>query len=92
MDADGTVLEKSWYRNTFDGIREFAARVKAEYGPCKAVCEATGSHWTKTADVFEGAGSNRIKDPEKERPYPIGQTETLRSVTCPAPSWIGRKG
>ena len=36
--------------------REFAERVTAEYGPCKAVCESTGSHWTKTADVFEDAG------------------------------------
>ena len=56
MDADGTVLEESWYHNTLDGAYEFAARVKAEYGPCKAVCESTGSHWVKTADAFEKAG------------------------------------
>ena len=56
MDADGNILEESWYRNTLGGIREFAERVTAEYGPCKAVCESTGSHWTKTADVFEDAG------------------------------------
>ena len=53
---DGTVLEKSWYHNTSDGAYEFAIRVKAEYGPCKAVCESTGSHWIKTADAFEKAG------------------------------------
>ena len=56
MDADGNMLEESGYRNTLGGIREFAERVTAEYGPCKAVCESTGSHWTKTADVFEDAG------------------------------------
>ena len=56
MEADGNILEESWYRNTLGGIREFAERVTAEYGPCKAVCESTGSHWTKTADVFEDAG------------------------------------
>ena len=56
VDAGGNILEESGYRNTLGGIREFAARVTAEYGPCRAVCESTGSHWTKTADVFEDAG------------------------------------
>ncbi len=53
---DGTVLEESWYHNTADGACGFAARAKAEYGTCKAVCESTGNHWVKTADAFENAG------------------------------------
>ena len=56
MDADGIVLEESWYHNTSGSASEFAARAKAEYGTCKAVCESTGSHWIKTADAFESAG------------------------------------
>ena len=56
MDADGTVLEESWYHNTADGACRFAARARAEYGTSKAVCESTGNHWVKTADAFENAG------------------------------------
>ena len=56
MDADGIVLEESWYRNTPDGASEFAARAKAEYGTCKVVYESIESHWVKMADVFESAG------------------------------------
>ena len=56
MDADGTVLEESWYHNTSGSASEFAARAKAEYGTCKAVCESTGNHWVKTADAFESVG------------------------------------
>ena len=56
MSADGDILEESGYGNTSDDARKFARRVKAKYGPCKAVCESTGNHWIKTADVFESAG------------------------------------
>ena len=56
MNADGDILEESGYDNTSDDARKFARRVKAKYGPCKAVCESTGNHWIKTADAFESAG------------------------------------
>ena len=55
-DADGTVLEESWYHNTADGACRFAARARAEYGTSKAACESIGNRWVKTADAFENAG------------------------------------
>ena len=56
MEHDGTILEESSYGSTSKGASEFAARVKAAYGQCRAVCESTGNHWIKTADAFESVG------------------------------------
>ena len=59
MDDKGKILEETAYDNTLADAREFACRMKEEYGKkrqCRAACETTGNMWLKTFAAFEEYG------------------------------------
>ena len=59
MDGKGSVLERTSYVNTLASAKEFARRMKKEYGGkerCRAACESTGNMWLKTFEAFEECG------------------------------------
>ena len=59
MDDKGKILEESAYENTLVDAKEFACRMKKEYGrkgQCRAACETTGNMWLKTFEAFEEYG------------------------------------
>ena len=59
VDGKGSVLERTSYVNTLASAKEFARRMKKEYGGkgrCRAACESTGNMWLKTFEAFEGCG------------------------------------
>lgn len=49
-------IETISYENTYAEALKCAKSMKAKYGECEAVCEATGSLWIKDVDAFEDAG------------------------------------
>ena len=56
MDDKGKILEETAYGNTLEDAKEFAGRMKREYGrrgQCRAACETTGNMWLKTFEAFE---------------------------------------
>ena len=57
MDDKGRILEETTYDNTLEDAKEFAGRMKREYGrrrgQCRAACETTGNMWLKTFEAFE---------------------------------------
>ena len=55
MDGKGRILEETAYDNTLADAKEFAGRMKREYGrrgQCRAACEATGNMWLKTFEEY----------------------------------------
>ena len=59
VDGKGSVLERASYKNTLEDAKEFARRMKKEYGGkgrCQAACESTGNMWLKTFEASEGCG------------------------------------
>ena len=59
MDGKGGVLERTSYKNTLEDAKEFARRMKKEYGGkgrCQAACESTANMWLKTFEAFEESG------------------------------------
>ena len=59
VDGKGGVLERVSYKNTLEDAKEFARRMKKEYGGkgrCQAACESTANMWLKTFEAFEGCG------------------------------------
>ena len=59
MDDKGKMLEETAYDNTLVDAKEFACRMKREYGrrgQCRAACETTGNMWLKTFEAFEEYG------------------------------------
>ena len=59
MDDKGKILEETAYDNTLEDAREFAGRMKREYGrrgQCRAACKTTGNMWLKTFEAFEEYG------------------------------------
>ena len=55
IGEDDDKKETMSYENTYASALECAKSLKAKYGECKAVCEATGSLWIKDVDAFEDA-------------------------------------
>ena len=59
VGGKGNVLERASYKNTLEDAKEFARRMKKEYGGkgrCQAACESTGNMWLKTFEAFEECG------------------------------------
>ena len=59
VDGKGGVLERTSYKNTLEDAKEFARRMKKEYGGkgrCQAACESTANMWLKTFEAFEESG------------------------------------
>ena len=59
VNGKGGVLERASYKNTLEDAKEFARRMKKEYGGkgrCQAACESTGNMWLKTFEAFEWCG------------------------------------
>ena len=59
VDGKGGVLERTSYKNTLEDAKEFARRMKKEYGGkgrCQAACESTANMWLKTFEAFEEFG------------------------------------
>ena len=59
MDDKGKILEETAYENTLADAKEFAGKMKREYGrrgQCRAACETTGNMWLKTFEAFEEYG------------------------------------
>ena len=56
MDDKGKILEETAYENTLADAKEFAGRMKREYGrrgQCCAACETTGNMWLKTFEEHD---------------------------------------
>ena len=59
VDGKGAVLERTSYNNTLEDAKDFARRMKKEYGGkgrCQAACESTANMWLKTFEAFEESG------------------------------------
>ena len=59
VDGKGGVLEGTSYKNTLEDAKEFARRMKKEYGGkgrCQAACESTANMWLKTFEALEESG------------------------------------
>lgn len=56
MDDERKILEETTYVNHMADASVLARRIAKEYGPCRAVCESTGSMWIKSFEAFEKAG------------------------------------
>ena len=55
MDDKGKILEETAYDNTLADAKEFAGRMKREYGrrgQCRAACETTGNMWLKAFEEY----------------------------------------
>ena len=58
VDGKGAVLERT-SNNTLEDAKDFARRMKKEYGGkgrCQAACESTANMWLKTFEAFEESG------------------------------------
>ena len=56
MDYKGRMIEETAYKNTLTDAKEFASKMKREYGRrglCRVACETTGNMWPKIFTVFE---------------------------------------
>jgi len=68
LGDEGELLDKTRFRNTLEGIEEFAQRLSAYRDEVKAVVESTGNLWIQVHDKLEGHGFDvALSSPENSR-------------------------